>query len=121
MGKSSQAKGRRAELELVRVLNSYGIPAEPGQAVSYGETPDIVNVAGVHVECKRVEALRLSEWMAQAERDSERFQDGAPTLFYRRSHEPWRVVMNLSDWIQFYSERGCKCGGRCGKSAGDQS
>lgn len=45
MGKSSQAKGRRAELELVRVLNSYGIPAEPGQAVSYGETPDIVNVA----------------------------------------------------------------------------
>lgn len=116
MGKSSQAKGRHAELELVKVLQSYGIPAEPGQAVSYGATPDVVGVAGIHCECKRAEQLRLSEWMSQSERDAKRFGDGVPALFFRRSREPWRVVMNLSDWVQIYTKaQSCKCGGRCQK------
>lgn len=107
LGKSSQTKGRRGELELVQLFQSHGIPAEPGQAVSYGATPDIVGVDGVHVECKRAETLRLSEWMAQAERDARRFGDGVPVVFFRRSREPWRVVMNLADWIAVY-KAGCK-------------
>lgn len=119
MGKSSQAKGRHAELELVKVLQSYGIPAEPGQAVSYGATPDVVGVAGIHCECKRCETLRLSEWMEQATKDAAKFSDGAPTLFFRRSHEPWRVAMNLSDWVQLYKGRGCRCNGQCGKGKVD--
>lgn len=87
MGRTSQRKGRAAELELVRLFQSYGIPAEPGQAVSYGATPDIVGVDGVHVECKR----------AEAERDAQRFGDGAPAVFFRRSRSPWCVVMKLED------------------------
>ena len=43
-GRSSQRKGRAAELELVRILRDHGIPAEPGKAVSYGSTPDITGV-----------------------------------------------------------------------------
>lgn len=121
MGAKSQKKGRRAEIELAHILQDYGYDVEPGRALSYGEVPDLSGLPGVHIECKRVETLRLSEWMAQAERDAQRFQDGAPTLFYRRSHEPWRVVMNLSDWIQLYERRGCKCGGQCGKSKGNQA
>lgn len=62
MGRTSQRKGRTAELELVRLFQSHGIPAEPGQAVSYGATPDIVGVDGVHIECKRAETLRLNGW-----------------------------------------------------------
>ncbi len=102
MGRKSQRKGRAGELELCRVLRGYGIPAEPGQAVSFGATPDIVNVPHIHCEAKRVERLNVPEAMAQAVRDSEKFNDGAPTLFHRRNREPWLVTMRLSDWISLY-------------------
>ena len=102
MGAKSQRKGRGGELELCRLLQSYGIPAEPGAALNYGKEPDIKGVAGIHCECKRAEALRLSEWMAQSEIDSQRFKDGLPAVFFRRSREGWRVVMNLSGWMELY-------------------
>lgn len=105
MGAKSQRKGRAAELELARVLQGYGYPVEAGRAQSYGEVPDLTGLPGIHIECKRVEALRLSEWMAQAERDAQRFGDGAPAVFFRRSREPWRVVMDLEDWIKIYQKR----------------
>lgn len=53
----------------------------------------------VHVECKRVERLNVSQAMAQAVRDAERFQDGAPAVFHRRNREPWLVTMQLEDWL----------------------
>lgn len=57
---------------------------------------------GIHVEAKRCEQLRLSEWMAQAERDAVRFGDGLPAVFHRRSREPWLVTMRLDDWLELY-------------------
>lgn len=73
-----------------------------GRAQSYGEVPDLSGLPGVHIECKRCEQLRLSEWMAQAEQDAQRFQDGFPAVFFRRNREGWRVVMNLPDWMELY-------------------
>lgn len=32
-GKSSQRKGRSGELEIVKIFQAHGIPADPGQAV----------------------------------------------------------------------------------------
>ena len=55
MGRKSQAKGRSGELELARILQSYGYSVEPGQAVSYGATPDLTGLPGVHIECKRAQ------------------------------------------------------------------
>lgn len=108
-GKSSQSKGRRAERELANTLQGYGYPVEVGRAQSYGEVPDLSGLPGVHIECKRCEQLRLSEWMAQAEQDAQRFQDGAPAVFFRRSREGWRVVMNLPDWMAIYAKaQGCE-------------
>lgn len=101
-GKSSQRKGRGGELELSRILQGYGYDVEPGRALSYGEVPDLSGLPGVHIECKRAEALRLSEWMAQAERDAQRFGDGLPAVFHRRSREGWRVTMALPDWLELY-------------------
>ncbi len=122
MGKSSQAKGRRAELELVKIFQSHGIPAEPGQAVSYGTVPDITGVAGIHVEVKRRENVNLSAALEQAQQDAERFHDGLPTVFHRKNREGWRVTMPLSAWLELYRGRGCKCDGRCNesKSTGNQ-
>ena len=102
MGRSSQRKGRAAELELCRLLNDHGIPAAVGEPLNYGTEPDISGVAGVHVECKRAERVQIGEWIAQAARDAERFKDGAPAVFFRRSREPWHVCMRLSDWLALY-------------------
>lgn len=105
MGAKSQRKGRAAELELSRILQGYGYDVEPGRALSYGEVPDLSGLPGVHIECKRAEALRLSEWMAQAERDAQRFGDGLPAVFFRRSRSPWCVVMKLEDWMGLYQRQ----------------
>lgn len=102
MGGKSQRKGRAAELELVRVLRGYGIPAEPGQAVSYGSTPDITGVSGIHCEVKRRENVNLSAALEQARRDAEKFGDGLPAVFHRRNREGWRVTMALEDWVALY-------------------
>ena len=102
MGAKSQRKGRAAELELSRILQSHGYPVEPGRAQSYGEVPDLTGLPGVHIECKRAEVLRLSEWMAQARRDANRFGDGLPAVFHRRNRENWRVTMELPDWLELY-------------------
>lgn len=102
MGRTSQRKGRSGELELVKLLRQHGIPAEPGQPVSFGSTPDIVGVPGVHVEVKRVERLNVPEAMAQSVRDASRFGDGRPALFHRRNRSPWLVTMQLEDWLKLY-------------------
>lgn len=104
MGAKSQRKGRAAELELSRILQGHGYNVDPGRALSYGEVPDLSGLPGVHIECKRAETLRLSEWMAQAERDAQRFGDGAPAVFFRRSRSPWCVVMKLEDWMAIYKQ-----------------
>lgn len=114
MGRSQQRKGRAGEIEICRVFQAHGIPAEPGRPVSFGSTPDVTGVAGVHCEIKRCQQLRIGDWMKQATEDAQRFQDGAPTIFFRRNREPWMVCMTLEDWIQLYTKaQGCKCGGHC--------
>lgn len=102
-GKKSQSKGRRAELELSRLLQEHGYDVRPGEPLNYGQEPDLVGLPGVHIECKRAETLRLSEWMAQARRDADRFRDGLPAIFHRRNQEPWRVTMDLTDWLAVYA------------------
>lgn len=49
-----------------------------------------------------MERLNLGDAMGQAVRDAARFHDGAPTVFHRRSRQPWLVTMQLSDWLQLY-------------------
>lgn len=81
---------------------------EPGRAQSYGEEPDLSGLPGVHIECKRVERLNISQAMAQAVRDAEKFHDGAPTVFHRRNREPWLVTMQLLDWLDIFKNQGVK-------------
>ncbi len=104
-GNRSQRKGADGERELAAVLREYGYTIERGGSLSFGDVPDLVGLPGIHIECKRCEQARLSEWMAQAERDSRRFRDGAPAVFHRRSREPWRVTMNLTDWMRLYDRQ----------------
>ncbi len=111
MGKASQRKGRAGELELCRILQGYGLQAQPGQAVSFGNTPDITGLPGIHIECKRVEKLNIPAAFAQAARDSEKFHDGKPALFHRRNRQEWLVTMRLEDWVQLYKRDSAQDGG----------
>lgn len=101
-GKASQRKGADGERELAAVLREYGYEIKRGGSMSFGEVPDLVGLPGVHIEVKRCEQVRLSEWMQQAERDSQHFKDGLPAVFHRRSREGWRVTMNLADFMRIY-------------------
>lgn len=121
MGVASQRKGRKAEIELVHILQGHGIPAEPGQAVSYGATPDIVGVDGIHVEVKRRENVNLSAALAQAEEDSRKFGDGLPAVFHRKNRESWRVTMPLTAWLELYQHHKCQCGGHCNRQEAEKS
>lgn len=102
MGAKSQRKGAAGERELAALLRSHGYDIQRGGSLSFGEVPDLSGLPNVHIECKRCEALRLSEWMAQAERDAQRFGDGVPAVFFRKSREPWCVLMKLEDWLELY-------------------
>lgn len=104
-GKASQRKGADGERELAAVLREYGYEIKRGGSMSFGEVPDLVGLPGVHVEVKRCEQVRLSEWMNQAEADSKRFSDGMPVVFHRRSREGWRVTMNLADFMRLYDRQ----------------
>lgn len=103
-GKKSARKGADGERELAAILRGHGYDIQRGGSLSFGEVPDLTGLPGVHIECKRAETLRLSEWMEQARRDAERFGDGAPAVFFRRSRSPWMVTMKLSDWIKIYQK-----------------
>lgn len=102
MAKKSQRKGADGERELAALLCENGYPVQRGGSLSFGEVPDLVGLPGIHVECKRVERLNLSQAMAQAVRDAEKFQDGAPAVFHRSNRQPWMVTMCFRDWIQLY-------------------
>lgn len=104
-GKASQRKGADGERELAAILREYGYIVERGGSMSFGEVPDLVGLPGIHIEVKRCEQVRLSEWMQQAETDSKRFSDGMPVVFHRRSREPWRVTMSLANFMDIYSAK----------------
>ncbi len=102
MPAKSSRKGADGERELAALLRSYGYEISRGGSLSFGTVPDLEGLPGIHIECKRVERLNISEAMRQAVRDSERFCDGSPAVFHRRNREGWMVTMRFEDWIRIY-------------------
>lgn len=104
-GRKSQRKGADGERELAAILREHGYDIQRGGSLSFGEVPDLSGLPGVHIECKRHERAEIWAWIAQAERDAQRFKDGAPAVFFRRSRSPWYVVMKLEDWMMIYKSQ----------------
>ena len=84
-------------------MNKYGIRARPGDPVSYGSTPDITGMPGIHIECKRNERLNIHDAMKQADRDAEKFKDGLPAVFHRKNRTPWLITLKLTDFMEVYN------------------
>lgn len=102
MSRYQQRKGAEGEKELASLLRSYGYSVQWGGSATYGTVPDCYGLPGIHIECKRVEKLNVSEAMKQSIRDALRFRDGLPALFHRKNRESWLVTMRLEDWMKLY-------------------
>ena len=105
MGKKSQAKGRRAEIELAGLLRERGYDVRPGKPMSFGREPDLVGLAGIHCELKRRECVDLSAALLQAEQDAAFFGGGLPAVFHRGNRQRWRVTMELDNWLSLYDRQ----------------
>jgi Holliday junction resolvase len=102
-GRSSRTKGSNAEREVVNILRESGydchrIPTSGALSWMKGD----VTGTGFHIEVKRCEALRISEWCAKAEAEA---GEKHSLLIFRRSREPWRVCLTLEAFIKLMEEK----------------
>lgn len=106
---NSRQKGAGGERELSRILREHGYSCRRGQQYcgANGDA-DVVGLPGIHIECKRVERLNISEAMKQAVKDADAAE--IPAVFHRKNREGWLVTMRLEDWMKIYADSG-RCGG----------
>jgi Holliday junction resolvase len=99
---NSRAKGASGERELAAYLVECGIPARRGQQFAGGgDSPDVVaDLPGLHLEVKRVEALRLWPAIDQAQRDAP--IGATPVIVHRASRRPWVAIVTLDDFLDLY-------------------
>lgn len=98
---NSRKKGKTGELELANILKSYGFDCRRGQQYcgANGDA-DVVGLPGIHIECKRVETLNVSQAMRQSQKDAR--DEEMPVVMHRKNRERWLVTMTLEDWIELY-------------------
>lgn len=105
---NSRRKGKNGELEIAKILRSYGYDTRRGQQYSGANgDADVVGVPGVHLEIKRVEKLNIDNAMEQSIRDA--LEDETPVVMHRKNGKKWLVTMRLDDWMTMY-ERGINDG-----------
>ena len=100
---NSKRKGTEGERELAGILRAHGCDVHRNDQRYVGglENPDVA-LRGMHIECKRNEALRLYDAVDQAVRDAN--GKSLPVVMHRKSRAPWLAIMKLEDWIQLYRE-----------------
>lgn len=95
---NSRSKGKRGELELANILKGYGYEARRGVQYKGGsDSPDVVGLPGIHIECKRVENLNIDKAMAQAINDC---GNNVPVVIHRKNGMPWKATLLLDDFIR---------------------
>jgi hypothetical protein len=97
MGRTSREKGRRAEIELHKLLSEelgFVVRRNVDQARVGGA--DCVELKGFSPECKRQERLCLPAWWRQAVKQG-RDAQAEPIVWYRQSRQPWRALICTAD------------------------
>ena len=122
MSVKSTRKGKAGELEVMHILREHGYHVERGGTQSFGQQPDLHGLDHVHLEVKRAERAQIWDWMKQSEEDSKRFENGMPTVIFRRSRSNWLICMELNDWLDLYEmAHKCQCGGACSAAKTDEN
>ena len=100
---NSRNKGKRGELELAKLLKTYGYDTRRGvQYSGINGDADVVGLPGIHLEVKRVEKLNIDNAMDQSIRDA-RYGE-KPTVVHRKNGKQWLVTMPLIDWMEIYQK-----------------
>lgn len=104
---NSQAKGKRAELDVANMLKKEGYSTRRSQQFSgtgaaMNHNADVIGLPNIHIEVKWVERLNLNAAFEQAVRDS-KGSDNFPSVFHKRNRQPWLVTMAYVDWIELYN------------------
>lgn len=105
IGKSSKARGKRGELNLVHALRDAGFTEVRRTAQYCGKagTSDVVGIEGLHVEVKNQERLNIWSALAQSQRDAEADGNGdIPAVFFKRNRSGWYVALPLLDFNKLY-------------------
>ena len=101
MGMMQRRKGAAGEREGAEKLNEVlGTKFHRGRQYHGGpESPDLAgDLPGLHLEVKRVEALRLYPSLEQARRDAA--TDEVPAVIHRMNKKPWVVIVYADDLIR---------------------
>lgn len=101
MGMMQRRKGAAGEREAAEKLNEVlGTKFHRGRQYHGGpESPDLAgDLPGLHLEVKRVEALRLYPSLEQARRDAP--TDAVPAVMHRMNKKPWVVIVYAEDLIR---------------------
>ena len=101
MGMMSRRKGAAGEREAAEKLNEVlGTRFHRGRQYHGGpESPDLAgDLPGLHLEVKRVEALRLYPSLEQARRDAGTGE--VPAVMHRMNKKPWVVIVYADDLIR---------------------
>ena len=100
---NSRRKGAAGERDLANILKGYAYDARRGQQYSRANgDADVVGLPGVHIECKRVEALNIDKAMEQAVSDAR--EGEIPAVFHRKNGKGWKVTLRLEEFMQIYQE-----------------
>ena len=95
---NSRQKGKRGELELAKLLRSFGYDSRRGVQYKGGESsPDVTGIPRYHIECKRVEKLNVYEAIEQSKMDA---GNDVPIVVWRRNNKKWLVIIELEDFIK---------------------
>ncbi len=99
---NSRQKGAAGERELSHKLERvFGRKCRRSQQFcgANGDS-DVVGIPGVHIECKRVEALNIHKAVNQAVSDSVK-TGGVPVVCHRKNREEWLLTVRLDDVLRF--------------------
>lgn len=102
MGSREKRKGARGERELAMALSEVlGVRCHRGRQYHGGpEAPDVVvDIPGLHVECKRCEGISVYKAMEQSQKDAGLGK--IPIVCHRRNRKDWIVMLYLRDLKRF--------------------
>ena len=98
-GKGRRDKGVKGEREVTKLFAERGFDVRGleglGDQIATKGSPGAL--LAFHLECKRQERLKVSEWLRQCVEETP--EGMVPLLAYRRSHEDWVAVLPLESLL----------------------
>mgnify|MGYP003651472821 CR=1 FL=1 len=103
-GRKSRSKGQRGEREVAKILNEKLSIESKRNLAQYQEGGfDLVGIPDYAIEVKRCEKISIEKWWDQCKEQAED-SNLIPLLFYRKSNNKWKVVMDIDTFCNLYKK-----------------